>query len=187
MQENTNKSIFVNSIILYVRLFITAVAGLFTTRFALLALGANDFGLFSVVGSVISFIAIINTIMLSTSNRFIATTIGKGNVVKINEIFNVDLVIHILIAIITLAIAYPLGNWYILTYINYDGNIDSVLTVYHVTIIGSVASFVGVLEEIPTSFVSSGRTIEIADLSSPKYLFATRFTSEGVTFFMFSR
>ena len=144
MQENTNKSIFVNSIILYVRLFITAVAGLFTTRFALLALGANDFGLFSVVGSVISFIAIINTIMLSTSNRFIATTIGKGNVVKINEIFNVDLVIHILIAIITLAIAYPLGNWYILTYINYDGNIDSVLTVYHVTIIGSVASFVGV-------------------------------------------
>ena len=59
MQENTNKSIFINSIILYARLFITAVAGLFTTRFTLQALGANDFGLFSVVGSVISFIAII--------------------------------------------------------------------------------------------------------------------------------
>ena len=77
MQENTNKAIFLNSIILYAKLIITAIAGLLTTRFALQALGVDDFGLFSVVGGVISFIAIVNTIMISTSNRFIATAIGK--------------------------------------------------------------------------------------------------------------
>lgn len=144
MQENTNKSIFINSIILYARLFITAVAGLFTTRFTLQALGANDFGLFSVVGSVISFIAIINTIMLSTSNRFIAIAIGKDNVTEINRVFNVNLIVHILIAIVTLITAYPLGDWYILNHINYDGSINSVLTIYHIIIIGSVVSFIGV-------------------------------------------
>ena len=53
--------------------------------------------------------------------------------------------------------------------------------------VAGVTSFVGVLDEIPTSLMSSGRTIEIADLSTPKYLFATRLTSAGVTFFMFSR
>ena len=67
MQENTNKSIFVNSIVMYLRLGITAVAGLFTTRYALQALGANDFGIFSVVGGIVSLITIINTIMMSTS------------------------------------------------------------------------------------------------------------------------
>lgn len=144
MQENTNKAIFINSIILYAKLLITAIAGLLTTRFALKALGADDFGLFSVVGGVISFIAIVNTIMISTSNRFMATAIGKGDERLINDTFNVNVVIHVVIAIITLAVAYPLGDWYILNHINYDGDINLVMAVYHITIIGSVISFIGV-------------------------------------------
>ena len=144
MQENTNKAIFLNSIILYAKLIITAIAGLLTTRFALQALGVDDFGLFSVVGGVISFIAIVNTIMISTSNRFIATAIGKGDMKMINNTFSVNVVIHVLIAVITLAVAYPLGDWYILNFINYGGDIQSVMTVFHITIIGSVISFIGV-------------------------------------------
>lgn len=144
MQENTNRAIFINSIILYVRLFITAGSGLFITRFALQALGVDDFGVFSVVGSVISFIAVINTIMLSTSNRFIATAIGKNDEKLINDTFNVNLSIHFIIAVITLFFAIPAGEWYIHHFINYDGNIDNVLLVYKITIIGSVISFVGV-------------------------------------------
>lgn len=38
MKENTNKSLAVNTLILYVRLAVTAICGLFTTRFALEAL-----------------------------------------------------------------------------------------------------------------------------------------------------
>lgn len=144
MQENTNRAIFINSIILYVRLVITAVCGLLTTRFALQALGVGDFGLFSVVGSVISFIAVINTIMLSTSNRFIATAIGKKDDQLINETFNVNLSIHVAIAILTMILAIPLGEWYIRSYINYSGSIENVVLVYRITVIGSVISFVGV-------------------------------------------
>jgi O-antigen/teichoic acid export membrane protein len=117
---------------------------LLSTRFALEALGVDDFGLFSVVGGVISFIAIFNTIMLSTTNRFIATAIGQGNQQKINQTFNVNLVVHIVIAVCTLIFAYPIGDWYIDKFISYSGNLESVKLVYHVTIIGSVISFIGV-------------------------------------------
>lgn len=144
MQENTNNIIVINSIILYIKLFITSIAGLLSTRFALQALGADDFGLFSVVGGVISFIAIINTIMMSTSNRFMATSIGKGDKQLINETFNINVFIHIVIAILTIILAYPLGDWYIINNINYGGNVDSVILVYHITIIGAVVSFIGV-------------------------------------------
>ena len=54
MEENTNKTIFINSIILYVRLFLVTICSLFTTRFALKALGVVDFGLFSLLGSIIT-------------------------------------------------------------------------------------------------------------------------------------
>ena len=58
MKENTNKAIVYNSIILYFRLAITTICSLLTTRFALKALGVVDYGLFSILGGIISFIAV---------------------------------------------------------------------------------------------------------------------------------
>ncbi len=144
MIENTNKAIAINTIILYARLVICALCGLLTSRFVLQALGVNDFGIFSVVGSVISLIAIINTIMLSTSNRFIAVAIGKGNVNEINEQFNVNFIIHIFIAIFIALIAIPLGYWYINNFVNYEGSIENIVKVFNITIWGTVISFIGV-------------------------------------------
>ena len=144
MKENTNKAIVVNTLILYTRLAVTAITGLLTSRFALKALGVNDFGIFAVVGSVISFIAIINTIMLSTSNRFIAVAIGKGNQEDVNKQFNVNLSIHIIIALVVAIVSIPIGDWYILNFINYDGDINLIVKVYNITIWGSVISFLSV-------------------------------------------
>lgn len=144
MIENSNKAIAINTIILYVRLCLRAVCGLLVSRFALQALGVNDYGLFAVVGSVISFITIINTIMLSTSNRFIAVAIGRGDPIEVNQQFNVNLTIHIVIAILVMIVAIPLGDWYINHFVNYQGNINSIIRVYHITVWGSVISFISV-------------------------------------------
>lgn len=144
MQENTNRAIAYNSIILYVKMIINTVCALLTTRFALQALGVNDFGLFSVLGSIISFVGIFNTIMVSTSNRFIAVAIGKNDQEEVNKQFNVNFLIHVAMAVVVLLIALPIGYWYIPRYVNYEGPIDNAYMVYIISIIGSVVSFVGV-------------------------------------------
>ncbi len=144
MQENTNKAIAVNTVILYVRLSITVLCSLFITRFALQALGVDDFGLFSVVGSVITLVAIINTIMIATSHRFIAVAIGKGDLDEANKIFNACLVIHIAIAVVTALVAIPVGEWYIHRFINYNGPVNNALMVYRFSIIASIVSFLSV-------------------------------------------
>ena len=144
MQENTNKAIAVNTIVLYGKMAITTICALLTTRFALLALGNTDFGLYSVLGGIISFVAIFNTIMLSTSNRFIAVAVGKGDIEEANKQFNVCLAIHFFIAIITIIVAIPIGDWYVHKFVNYDGDIELAQMVYNISIIGSVLSFIGV-------------------------------------------
>lgn len=144
MIENTNKAIAINSAILYGKMAINIVCGLFATRFALQALGVADFGLFTVLGSIISFIAIFNTIMLSTSNRFIAVAIGRGNMDEVNKQFNVNLIIHAGIAVFALLVALPVGMWYIPRFVNYDGEISNALMVFIISILGSIISFVGV-------------------------------------------
>lgn len=143
MQENTNKAIAINSVILYVKMGITTICALLSTRFALQALGVVDFGLYSVVGGIISFIGIFNTIMLSTSNRFLAVAIGKGDDEQTNKVFNVNLSIFIAIAILMLVICYPIGDWYIHRYINYEGDISNAMMVFVVSILGSIISSVG--------------------------------------------
>lgn len=144
MQENTNKAIAFNSIVLYVKLVISTICGLFTTRFALQALGVVDYGLYSVLGGIISFIAIFNTIMVSSSNRFIAVAIGKGDMIEANKQFNVSLIIHVAIALLALLIAYPIGEWYIPRYVNYDGPLSNAMMVYVISVIASILTFVGV-------------------------------------------
>lgn len=144
MQENTNKAIAINSVVLYGKTAINTICALFTTRFALQALGVVDYGLYAVLGGIISFISIFNTIMLSTSNRFIAVAIGKGDMNEVNRQFNVNLSIHVAIALLALLIALPIGNWYIPRYVNYDGPLSNAMMVYAISVIGSIISFVGV-------------------------------------------
>lgn len=144
MKENTNKSLTINTIILYAQLIIVSSFGFISTRWALKALGMDDFGLFSVLASVMSFIGIINTIMISTSHRFIAVTIGKNDLNEANTIFNVNLIIHLGVAVFTFLAAYPIGDWYIDNYINYNGDLQDARIVYRITILASILSFISV-------------------------------------------
>ncbi len=144
MKENTNKAIAYNSLILYVKMAISIVCGFLTTRFALQALGVVDYGLYAVLGSIISFIAIFNTIMVSSSNRFIAVALGKGDSEEVNNQFNVNFVIHIVIAVFAMLVAIPIGEWYIPRYVNYDGPLSNAMMVYVISVVCSIISFVSV-------------------------------------------
>ncbi len=144
MKENTNEAIAINTTILYIRLAIVSVCGLIYTRFGLQALGMADYGMFSVVACIITFANVINTAMVATSNRFIATAIGRGDKEETNRQFNVNLLIHILIALGTAAIALPVGHWYIDHYVNYAGDMSNVHMVYNISITGWTLSFIGV-------------------------------------------
>lgn len=144
MLENSNKALAINSIILYVKLVVLTILSLLTTRYTLRALGIVDYGLFSLLGGIVSFIGIFNTIMLSTSNRFISVAVGKHDDLLINNTFNVNLIIHTLIAFLSLLIALPVGHIYIANYLSYDGPIINAYVVFYTTVIGAIISFIGV-------------------------------------------
>lgn len=142
--NNSNKKILVNSVMLYLRLGITTLCALATTRIALKALGIDDFGLFALIGNIIAFVSIFNTIMLSTSNRFIAIAIGRGDNEEVRRQFCVNVSLHALIAIITLLIALPLGYVYIFHFLNFEGSLTTAFIVYVLSVVGASCSFLGV-------------------------------------------
>ena len=87
--------------------------GLFTSRFVIRSLGASDFGLYSVVGGVVVLMAFLNTVMISTTYRYIAFEMGKGNIHGIKKVFNISMVIHLFLAAAVLILTETIGVYYV--------------------------------------------------------------------------
>lgn len=133
MSDNSN--IVKNSLILYLRLIITSVFGLLSSRFILQALGTSDFGLYNVVGGIVLMMAFLNNVMVSTTYRYIAFELGKGELNNVNRVFNICLVIHISLAILLLLIAESVGVYYIRNFLNIEAiKIGDALFVFHLSI-----------------------------------------------------
>lgn len=143
MKENT--LIFKNSAILFIRLIVTSLFGLFTTRLLVKGLGASDFGLYNVVGGIVVMMAFLNTIMISTTFRFIAYEMGQNNPEGINKVFNISLVIHLLMAAVVIVMTETLGVFYVNNYLNIDpGKLYDALFVLRFSTYGILFSIVSI-------------------------------------------
>jgi len=90
--------------------------GLLTSRYVLIALGASDFGLYNVVGGIVTMMAFVNTVMVSTTYRYIAYELGKPDG-DVNKIFNISLSIHLVISVIVIIASLTVGLYYIYNYL----------------------------------------------------------------------
>ena len=85
---SNNKRIAKNTILLYFRMFVMMAVGLFTSRVILDALGASDYGIYNVVGGVVTMFAFLNNCMTTSTQRFMTFELGKGNLQKLKNVFN---------------------------------------------------------------------------------------------------
>lgn len=139
----SNRLIVKNSMILYVRLGVTTLVGLFASRLVLGALGISDYGLYSVVGGIVTMMAFINTIMVSTTHRYIAYETGKVDG-DVNKIFNISLSIHIAMALLVVVLAFSVGLFYIYNFLRVpDGRLPAAVFVFSFSIINTVCTILG--------------------------------------------
>ena len=111
---STSSRVIKNTGYLYIKMVITILVSLYSTRLILNSLGDSDFGLFNVVGGAIAMLGFLNSTMANATQRFMSYVEGEGQLEKKKTIFNVSIVLHSVIAIFTvillLAFMYPLFN-----------------------------------------------------------------------------
>ncbi len=117
MARKSDIRIVKNTVIIYIRMVVTIVVGLITSRLVLQALGASDVGLFSAVGSTVALVGIISGALAGTTVRFMNIEMGKpdGNP---NRMFNICHTVHLGGAALILLILESVGIWYIKTKLN---------------------------------------------------------------------
>ena len=106
------KKIAKNTLLLYVRMAVLLLVGLYTSRVVLGALGESDYGIYNVVGGVVAMFSIISGALSSAISRFITFELGRGSS-RLRDIFRCAVYVQIVLALIVIAVGEPLGLWFI--------------------------------------------------------------------------
>jgi len=101
---NAGTRVIYNTAVLYLRLLIGMLLGLYSTRLVLEALGEKDFGIYSLVAGVVGMLSILNSSMTNATMRFMAHSLGSGDIEKMKKTFNTTLFLHFLIGIVVIII-----------------------------------------------------------------------------------
>lgn len=108
-----NRRIVKNTLFLYFRMLLTLGVTLYTSRVVLNNLGVEDFGIYNVVGGVVTMMAFLSGAMSSATQRFLAFELGNNNFKQLAKVFKMSLNIHWLIVLMVIFVAQTLGLWFV--------------------------------------------------------------------------
>lgn len=140
-----NKRIAKNTIFLYIRMFLTLGVGIYTSRIVLRVLGASDFGLYNVIGGILTMFTMFSASLTIGTNRFLAYAIGEDDKNKLEKTFSMALYLHLLLAILVLFLLETFGLWFLNTQMNIpEGRENAAFWVYQFTVFAFAISLVQV-------------------------------------------
>lgn len=117
--DNSNTSrIAKNTIMLYGRMLFSMLVSLYTSRVILAALGVEDYGIYNVVGGLVTMFTLISNSLSAAVSRFLTFELGKGDTDGLKKIFSTALYIHLGLATIILIVAESLGIWFLNSQMN---------------------------------------------------------------------
>ena len=137
-----NKRIAKNTAFLYLRQLIIMVVSIYTSRVILDVLGASDYGIYNVVGGIVTMMSFLNGALGASSSRFLTYELGRGDQDKLNRTFSASLNLHICVALIVLILGETLGLWFFYEKLVIpDDRIVAAFWVYQFSIITTMISF----------------------------------------------
>lgn len=117
------------------------IISLYTSRKILEALGVSDFGIYNVVGGVITMLTFLNGSMSVATQRFLTVELGRKDKGNYSRIFNMAMLIHLGLAALVLIAAETVGLWFVNTYLNIPaGRMSAANWVYQASVLSTILS-----------------------------------------------
>jgi len=140
-----NKRIAKNTVLLYVRTLLVMLVSLYTSRILLEALSISDYGIYNVVGGVVTMFTFMNAALGNASSRFITFSLGRGKHKETQMVFNASRTIHFLMSILIVILAETVGLWFLNAKMDIPSeSIYAANWVYQFSIITTVLAIVSV-------------------------------------------
>ena len=108
-----SKRIAKNTGLLYIRMLLLMAISLYTSRIVLASLGISDFGIYNVVGGIVTMLGFLQGTMSTASARFITVALSGNEMTEMKRTFSSILFINIILAFIILVLAESVGLWFL--------------------------------------------------------------------------
>ena len=136
------RKVLKNTLFLYLRMLVTVLVSLYTTRVLLSQLGVMDYGLNSAIGGVVAMTSFITGAMSNASTRFFSYALGTGDQASGRRIFQSTVTIYALFILLIVLVAETAGLWFVRTRLTIPaGRETAALWVYQFAILSLVVSF----------------------------------------------
>ena len=112
------KRLVKNTIFLNLRLVLSLLIGLYTSRVVLQSLGVDDYGLYNLVGGFVSFLCIFTSSITSTARRFLTVCLGEGDFDKLSRTFSTIVFVLLILSAIIGFVGFWGGSAVIGKYLN---------------------------------------------------------------------
>ena len=117
---------------MYLRVAITMVITLLSSRWILMALGKEDFGIYNLVAGLLALLMFLNLSMSTATQRFLSYYLAKENGKYVSEVFYLSCFLHLCIAIIIIIIIEIGGQLMIKHFLQIpDGKYEVTMFVLH--------------------------------------------------------
>lgn len=140
-----NKRIAKNTLLLYIRLFITMAIGLFTSRVVLNTLGVSDYGVYNVVAGFVAMFSLLTGSLSAAISRFLTYHLGKGNMRKLQVVFSTSVTIMIMMAVLVIVLAELFGLWFLNSQLNIpDDRMEAANWVFHFAVLSFAINLISI-------------------------------------------
>lgn len=112
ISEN-NRRIAKNTLLLYFRMFLLMVVGLFTSRIVLRSLGVDDYGVYNAVGDVVIGFTFITSSLSAAITRYLAAGLGAGDKDKLKRVFSTSVIIQLVFSVLLVILVETVGLWFL--------------------------------------------------------------------------
>lgn len=144
-QSANNKRIAKNTLLLYIRMLLGMLVSLYTFRVVLQTLGVEDYGVYNVVGGIITMFTFMNSAMSSATSRYITFELGRGDINQLKKVFSATIQIHILISLLIFILGESIGLWFLMNELVIpEGRMNAAMWVYQCSIVACVVNIMSV-------------------------------------------
>lgn len=143
--KSSNRRIAKNTVLLYIRMIVMIVIGLYTSRVVLQVLGVSDFGIYNAVGGVVAMLTVLTSSLSTAISRYLTFELGRGDAEKLKRVFSVSLNVQILIAIFIVILGVLAGGWFLNYKMNIpDGRMDAANWVLYCSLLSFAVTLISV-------------------------------------------
>lgn len=129
--DTDNKTIAKNIAFLYIRMLLTLLISLYTSRVFLDALGVTDYGIYNAVGGVVGMLSFFYAALSGATSRFLTYELGSGDFERLRETFKAAFTLHSLLILFIVLLFETVGLYFINNELNVPSDRMTVVNIVY--------------------------------------------------------